>query len=212
MSATRLADRFLESDQHEGGGHSRWMVSYADFMTLLLVFFVALYAMQSKKEAPGTNSAKVTTESAGKQNPSRLADKMVKLLEKEGLSEQVSVGINKGHVELGIASAFLFQSGNAQLTEEEAALLKAVSSVLKKHPGPVRVEGHTDSQPISNGQYPSNWELSAARAASVVRVLQSAGIPASRLSAVGLADTQPALEGKGTARNRRVNLVLLDKL
>lgn len=212
MSGSRLADQFLESNQHEGGGQSRWMVSYADFMTLLLVFFVALYAMKSQQQPPPAQPAQQHSQTEGKGPATRLANKMVRLLEKEGLSDKVSVLLNQGHVELGISSAFLFTSGNAQLSEQETSLLEALASVLKKHPGPIRVEGHTDSQPISNGQYPSNWELSAARAASVVRALQAAGVSAAQLSAVGRADTQPAPGAKGSADNRRVNLVLLEPI
>lgn len=106
----------------------------------------------------------------------------------------------------------LFQSGRADIGSRGDALLRRLAPMLQYLAIPVTVEGHTDDVPIRSGMFPSNWELSAARAAAVVRRLIAEGLPADRLSAVGYADTRPQdsnLTADGRARNRRVSLSLI---
>ncbi len=111
-----------------------------------------------------------------------------------------------------LTDRILFDSGSAELRSQSGPLLSAVANMLKLRAGlPVSVEGHTDPVPIS-GRYPSNWELSTARAARVVRALVARGIPAQSLSATGYAWLHPIASNAtaaGRARNRRVEIVLL---
>lgn len=216
MRKLSLSDQYRqESAEDEASGRSRWMVSYADFMTLLMVFFVALYAIQSKREVPKEVIVTEPAVASEVKVPSGalIASKIQSALTKAQLSEFVKVTERAGVVELSISEGVLFGSGQAQLDEVAQALLAQVAQLLQPHKGGIRVEGHTDSLPISSAVYPSNWELSAARAAAVVRIFQVNGLDARKLSATGLADTRPVDESgtpEGYAANRRVSLVLLN--
>ena len=125
----------------------------------------------------------------------------------------VAVRRHEFWLEVEVKTDLLFASGEANLSDKAIPALDALASTLVKYPNPLRVEGHTDNRPIVTKTYPSNWELSAARAATVVRALQQEGLAAERLSAMGLADTRPKADNlteQGRALNRRVDLVLLD--
>ena len=119
---------------------------------------------------------------------------------------------SRGAVGIDIDAGLLFREGDAALSDEARALLTEVAQLLRDRPHQIRVEGHTDSKPIANARHASNWELSSARAAVVVRQLASAGIAEIRMSAVGMAANRPLARNdtvEGRARNRRVHLVLL---
>ena len=123
----------------------------------------------------------------------------------------VEVVEQPGRVELRIQDDILFAIGAAELQGPGQRLLDELYPLLAEHPGIVTVEGHTDSIPIATERFPSNWELSAARASGVVRYLIGRGLDASQLRAVGLADTRPVAENatpEGRAANRRVSLML----
>ena len=106
----------------------------------------------------------------------------------------------------------LFSSGEARLSRDALRALRAMSKTLARIPSHLQIEGHTDNIPIATTAYPSNWELSAARAASVVHFLARSGIEPWRMSAVGLGEHRPIAENgdeKGRAANRRVTIVVL---
>lgn len=129
----------------------------------------------------------------------------------EGMGDSVEVSTIAGHVQLRVKDNILFPTAEASLSASGAALLRELAARLADSDYRITVEGHTDNRPIDTWRYPSNWELSAARAAAVVRQLIDAGIHPQRLHAVGLADTQPITENDsvaGRAENRRVDLVL----
>lgn len=118
-------------------------------------------------------------------------------------------------VTLRIDDNLLFDSARAELTEQGRAVIGQLQQVLESFEGEISVEGHTDSLPIRNERFPSNWELSSARAISVLRFLQEQGIAQERMRAIGYAETRP-LESNdtvaGRAANRRVELLLRDGL
>lgn len=123
----------------------------------------------------------------------------------------VEVVEHPGRTELRIQDEILFSSGQADLQPEGQALLALLEPLLDEHDGLITVEGHTDNIPIATERFPSNWELSSARASGVVRYLQDQGLEAQRLRAVGRADTQPVASNntaRGRAENRRVALIL----
>jgi chemotaxis protein MotB len=128
------------------------------------------------------------------------------------LGKDVEVIINKQSVSFRVNSEILFATGQADLSAEGLAVLKRMAEVLVHAGYDITVEGHTDSVRVrSSAPYPSNWELSSARAGSVVRYLQANGIPKSHLKAVGYADSRPIADNRtpeGRARNRRVELVV----
>lgn len=127
------------------------------------------------------------------------------------LGSDVEVIRNERSVSFRIDSSILFASGQTELDPNGMQVLQRLAQVLAAVPHKIVVAGHTDTRTIRNARYPSNWELSGARAASVVRYLQQQGITGNRLSAVGLADTQPLGDNttlEGRAKNRRVELTL----
>lgn len=239
--------------RHESDNTDRWMVSYADFVTLLFAFFVVMYAMSSVNEGKyrvlsGSMTAvfKVTPKSPdpiqiGKENkaissskPSIEVIKPIKILPKtqrvyaremKQIAETVSGSVqplidqglikvtrNKLWVEIEMNSKILFSSADSELEEEAFPALKALAQVLKKIPNSIDVEGHTDNLPINNELFPSNWELSAARAASVVHLFTRYGVNPRRLSSIGYAEFRPIASNStaaGRLRNRRVKVVIL---
>jgi chemotaxis protein MotB len=126
--------------------------------------------------------------------------------------EGVKTGPVKNGLSLSLNENFLFSSGSAEISGKGTEILKTISEILRRADVSVRVEGHTDVTPIYSGKYPSNWELSLARAAEVVRWLAGKGeIAPERLSASGYADTRPLAPNdseRNRQLNRRVNIVL----
>lgn len=129
----------------------------------------------------------------------------------EQLGSDIEVIQNERSVSFRIDSSILFHSGQTDLDPKGLEVLKRLAGVLKGVPHRIIVVGHTDTRTIRNAWYPSNWELSGARAGSVVRVLQQQGIAAGRMTAMGMAGTQPLADNgtpEGRAKNRRVELTL----
>lgn len=129
----------------------------------------------------------------------------------EQLGSDIEVIRNERSVSFRIDSSILFHSGQTELDPRGLQALQRLARVLSGVPHRIIVAGHTDDRTIRNDRYPSNWELSGARAGSVVRYLQQQGISGSRLTAVGMADTQPLgnnASAEGRAKNRRVELTL----
>jgi chemotaxis protein MotB len=118
-------------------------------------------------------------------------------------------------VKVEINASVLFAPGDAKLADETSEALRAIAVVLKDDYRAIQVEGHTDSVPIRNALFPSNWELSAVRASSVVRLFADSGIAESRLTAVGRGPTQPVgdnASAEGRLRNRRVTVMIMSAL
>jgi len=131
-----------------------------------------------------------------------------------GYADQGLVTVTRegDRVVVQMLSQLLFDSGDARLSPQALTALRSVGQVLAGSPYPLRVEGHTDNQPISTPKFPSNWELSAARAASVVNYLARLGIAPRRMAAVGYGEYRPKADNRseaGRARNRRVTLVVM---
>jgi len=127
------------------------------------------------------------------------------------LRDRVEVAIHPGEVNLEISDSILFDRASAALTNEGLALLKDLAEALGGQPYPLSVEGHTDNIPIENARYPSNWELSSARAAVVTRKLIEQGIAPGMVRAIGYGATHPLADNstaEGRARNRRVSFIL----
>ena len=127
------------------------------------------------------------------------------------LGNDIEVVTNDSSVSFRISSEILFPSGQSDLNLGGLAVLHKLIPVLDSVPHKLIVAGHTDTQDIRSARFPSNWELSSARAGSVVRYLQANGIQPGRLAAIGYADTRPLADNatpEGRARNRRVELIL----
>ncbi|MEW6720406.1 MAG: OmpA family protein [Thermodesulfobacteriota bacterium] len=207
----------------------RWVVSYADFITLLFAFFTVMYAISrvdsdklgrfvgSTRAAFGPRTpqaAKPVIEGIAPVVPGAEEARRdaVRMLEMSGASGLVSVRPDARGLVLSMGEHVLFDAGRAAVKPSSGNALGAVAAVLRKSGCAAAVEGHTDSLPISNARFASNWELSAARATAVLaRLLEDHEVPPDRLSAAGYAEFRPVASNatpEGRARNRRVDVVL----
>ncbi|NJN69399.1 MAG: OmpA family protein [Nitrospira sp.] len=230
-------------EEHEN--HERWLVSYADFITLLFAFFVVMYSISSvnvgkyrtvsesiraalnpvvsppSSPAPftlGANKAALTAPDApgSKELVVRKLRNLVKSI--KAVPQMSMVRITEkvnGDIVITIPDQLLFNSGESAVRSEALPFLEGLSGALAELNRHTKVEGHTDNVPIRTAQFPSNWELSAARAVMVVRVLSELyGVPSNHLAAVGHADTRPLTENldpEQRAKNRRVEVVILEQ-
>lgn len=138
-------------------------------------------------------------------------DSVMANLTVQGLDKRLKVSQKAQGIHLEVRDNVLFAEASAELKPEGLRLLVSLAAILRQHQGIISVEGHTDNKPISSKQFPSNWELSSARATTVTRELITHGLDSSQLRAVGYADTRPLVNNstsKGRARNRRVSLIL----
>lgn len=220
-------------DSYSGG--LRWLLTYADMITLLLAFFIILY-VSSRVDAKKYNDLAASIRVAfGATLPSspiaqvgRGGEKlllpipdMVGMLMRR-FSRELKEEIRQGRVEIqrtekGIVLRFretvLFESGRAMLSDKAKQILDQVAASLRDVPNAIEVEGHTDSLPIRTHVFPTNWELSVVRATAVVRYLvEVRGLPPERLAARGMADNRPLVPEeklRGNLRNRRVEVHVL---
>lgn len=225
--------------------HERWLVSYADFITLLFAFFVVMYAVSrvdTKRVAQAEQSVRfamhfkgtggvgelpvfqgppseggcVSGLSSGSSSSTqiqsnvkavrkRLVKALKPLLSMRDDPALVQIRVEGNRLAVSLSAPSFFDPGRASLKPEALSVLDAVAAELAKLGRPVRVEGHTDDRPPNPSYWRDNWDLSAARAATVVSYLAATGpIPAERLSAVGYGSTRP-LASNDTAAGRRAN-------
>jgi chemotaxis protein MotB len=271
-----------EAPRGSGGGDERWLITYADMITLLLVLFIILYSMantdlekfqamaESLREgfgatAPGAaegiqgpGGSPIFDTSGGGESPLTLFPEnqtpisifefqqmlaglteggraageggelaqAIEAIVEQAMAEARRAGIDIGDLPAGVDVEFnergiriiayptqlWFESGSARLLPAGHAFLEALAGPLKRLTNRIEVQGHTDSVPINTVVYPSNWELSAGRAGSVIRYLEQLGLPPERMQAAGYADTMPVASNdtrQGRARNRRVEILVL---
>lgn len=239
--------------EEENDNNERWLISYADFITLLFALFVVLYALSSINEGKyrvlsnalgnafsnriipvqseriqplsllpirplplsNTKSRSVEELRHERERMTSIGRDILKVLAPLVGEGKVYVSQNGRGISVEINASVLFSPGDAKLTGKSEQVLRAVALVLRDDPHAIQVEGHTDVVPIKNASFPSNWELSAVRASSVVRLFIDGGINESRLTAVGHGPTQPISNNEtsdGRARNRRVEVTILSAL
>lgn len=230
---------------HGGGGHSsseRWLLTYADLITLLLVFFVVMFAMSQVDKAKYEKlkeslSTSMTVVGAGGRDVTmiqggtgvlpqenvivapeqleleRIARDVKEMAKEAGLEGQVETTMDKQGLVVSISNAGFFEPGEATLKGTVIPTLDRIARMLKAADHDLRVEGHTDNIPISTAKYPSNWELSAVRATSIVRFLvERHSLAPRRLSAAGYGEYYPKVPNDSEAhraQNRRVDIVIL---
>jgi chemotaxis protein MotB len=230
-------------EEHEN--HERWLVSYADFITLLFAFFVVMYSISSVNEgkfrvvsdsikaalnpivSPLSTSTPFTigdtkaltmspTIEVAKEPAVRRLRQIMRSLKNETHLEIIALKeLTNGDIVLTLPDTVLFRTGESALRSEARPFIQAISEVLIELDRYVRVEGHTDNVPIATVQFPSNWELSATRAVTVVRVLsEQYGVQANHLTAVGHADSRSLTDNltpENRAKNRRVEIVVQER-
>jgi chemotaxis protein MotB len=234
--------RYVEDNEN----HERWLISYADFITLLFAFFVVMYAVSvvnvgkykvlsdALGDAFGGRGAASKINTSVEVEPLPLANIIARKRAEEARRDRVRLDllarklnsvlkplVDSGKVRVtqtarGISveinASVLFDEGDAGLTGNARETLGAVAGLLKDDTHAIEVEGHTDTTPIANAAFPSNWELSAVRASTVVRLFAESGVPDRRLAAVGRGANQPIASNDdpiGRARNRRVAVTIL---
>ena len=248
--------RLAHVEEHEN--HERWLVSYADFITLLFAFFVVMYSLSTVNEgkyrvlsdslvsafrnvnvnargeqavsgsmapvaAPALPQLKskpvVSQQGAREEERKRQAREKMREMAKDimgvlaPLVREGKVSVTEGlkGITIEINASVLFPLGDARLQPAAVKALRAVAEVAATADFPIVVEGHTDPTPIATPQFPSNWELSGARASSVVRLFVESGVAAQRLTATGYGEQRPLVSNdtpEGRARNRRVTILI----
>ena len=264
----------MKKHKHEDHvNHEAWAIPYADLMTLLLAFFVVMYAVSVVNEGkyrvmsesiieafngnnkqiqpvhsnnatpsapvpakrsssttppslrphlavplptqalpPQMTQGSLTTRDAAQHNLQQIQDEVQQALQPLIDRSLVVVRRTQSWLEIEIRTDILFPSGVARLSSEADTTLRSVAGILAPFPNPLRVEGYTDDKPISNTVFPSNWELSAARAASVARLFAENGVDPNRMGIIGWGEFRPAADNaseEGRNRNRRVLVVVL---
>lgn len=218
--------------------HERWLVSYADFITLLFAFFVVLYAsaqIDKKKVGRLTESIHNAFQQMGafpprstaavrqlnaprastirKDELSLMQEQLRLALAQELARDEVSIYRDKDGLVVSLREVGFFDSGSSDIRPQAKAAFGRVAEILQRHSRRLRIEGHTDNLPIHNRRFASNWELSTARSTEVVRLLvEQYGYPPDSLSASGYGEFHPVADnstGDGRQANRRVDLVVL---
>ena len=250
----RSATRRRSASTH--ASHERWLVSYADFITLLFAFFVVMFATShadrakaqqvsdSVRKALNNSDLRAVTlailgsaarangpdktqppiaapaiKPAAAQPVPQIAEltPSLKLLT-EQLADEIRAGKVQIHMEarglvISFQQAALFPSGQDEIARDTWPSIGKIAAAMKEISNPVRLEGHTDSMPIHNARFRSNWELSAARSIALLDLFTDHfGVPAEKLSISGYADNDPTASNEteeGRARNRRVDIVFL---
>lgn len=233
--------------------HDRWLVSYADFITLLFAFFVVMFATAQTDSAKsravsesvtkalagdsfksafamllgGTRDAKghgIAARpappggklSVGDNSGLTLAELMPILsqaLQREIQSGRLALHMSSRGLTISFTQTALFPSGEDEIAPDFYPTIKTIADAMNKVMNPARAEGHTDSVPIHNSRFRSNWELSAARSIALVERLDNFGVARERLSIAGYADTAPIDNNdteEGRRNNRRVDIVILN--
>ena len=221
------------SEHHEEHPDERWLVSYSDMITVLMILFIMLYAASSvnisKYHAIQKSTAKalghdpvadtppvgpkpdprvtVPPKDPAKTTVTDPADRIVKALRRQvraaHLAGVVEVSRESRGVVIRFSDRVLFDPGSATLTGQGRGVLTSLSPVLRRQRYPLVIEGHTDNQPIRTSRYPSNWELSTNRSTAVLHQLVTDSIPGRQMSAAGYADTHPRASNATSAGRAR---------
>jgi chemotaxis protein MotB len=216
----------------------RWLLTYADLITLLLAFFILLYSMSrfdAEKFKSLSNALRSVLRGASASplphetimmmddpgnGPIKTGDlnflksHIDELLVEKGLTDKISATVEDRGLVIRISESAFFDLGSADLKDQAKGILDLFGSVLSEIPNHVRIEGHTDNLPIKNEKYPSNWELSTYRATTCIRYLiETYGMKPDRISAMGYSEYRPIAGNdtpEGRNQNRRVDIVVLN--
>ena len=240
--------------QHSAPNHERWLVSYADFITLLFAFFVVMFATAKtdtakaqavsdsvkralqgeslqttvaillggrsdvktpgKGQKPGAGAAKLESGNTSGMTLAELLPILSSELQQEIRNGRLALRMTSRGITISFTQAALFPSGGDEIAPDFYPTIQKLSDAMKQVTNPVRAEGHTDSIPIHNSRFRSNWELSAARSIALVQLFTQFGVARERLSIAGYADTAPIDNNdteEGRQKNRRVDVVILNE-
>ncbi|MBI3582749.1 MAG: OmpA family protein [Nitrospinae bacterium] len=205
----------VEEGYEDGEETAIWALSFSDMIIQLMVFFVLLLSI-SVPNAEQFNAVMEQLQSKFKKTvePTKLEavqEQIEKLIVDENLSKDVHLTSDTRGIVLFASGDLFFKSGESELNAEIKYFLDNINDTIKDVPYKLLVEGHTDDTPIKTERFPSNWELSSARASSVVKYFIEKGVAPVRLSAVGYAEYKPRFPKtpENRPKNRRVEIVIL---
>lgn len=213
----------IRRNRRLSAGTDRWMVSWADLLTLLFASMVVLYASAARNGFPAVIKASVSKPVSIAVKPApRVEDELASPFNRlrESLSHEIEesklqVSMETRGIVVSLKDQSYFKSGSDEITPAAIESIGAVAAVIREVPNSVRLEGHSDSVPIHTSRFRDNWSLSAARSAAVLSLLESRfDIPAGRLAIAAYADNKPVAANEsveGRARNRRVDIVILSQ-
>ena len=226
-----------DSDHEEEGGSDRYLITYADLITLLLGLFIILYAisnvdatkyekmMTAMGSVFGSEKFRIDTQISSSLpsaadmviNPmDLLRQDLNEIININELNNSVTIENNQRGVTIRILDDILFPSGEAELRTNAQEVLKLVAGIIKELPNDIRVEGHTDNISINSAKYPSNWHLSIARALNTAYYLiQTENINPDKVSVVGYSEYNPIENNatpEGRAKNRRVDIIVINNV
>ncbi|MGL5641825.1 MAG: OmpA/MotB family protein [Paraclostridium sp.] len=229
--------KYVEEEEHEN--HERWLLSYADFITLLMIFFIIMYAMSNLNKAKyeklttalnqamgdGSAIADIGSKMGGEignglsedEKLKKIKENLDKYLKDNHLSDSVSTTIEKRGLVVSFKDSLFFDSGKAEVRPEQVDKLIKISKIINQSivgDNYIRVEGYTDSVPVHNEVYKSNWDLSVMRASNVAQILiNKADIKPERISAIGYGEYRPKADNStenGKSINRRVDILIMN--
>ncbi len=228
-----------ESHEMESAGMMRWLLTYADMLTLLFALFVILYSMSQVDQeklrqlamalgnafgvkgqvsilnSGATTDTKPVTMEKSQVQLTTTMQKVQKWILQQKLERDVKVRFNeRGLVISLMTDKVLFNSGSAAILPKTKLILSDLAEIIKQTTNPLVIEGHTDDMPVNNpdAKYKDNWEISTARAVAVLKYLETKGVSPDRMSAAGYAEYKPLvpnIDEITRAKNRRIDIVLL---
>lgn len=212
---------------------NRWVISYADFVTVLVAVFMVLWIGSNLNISDNISDKKIVqnTQKQEQTGPNHLIDgvknpsdsKEIKIIEFEKTASDLNIALkdkkqtqiikNDAKITIRLSEGVLFDEGSAIIKADSAQTLDILADELKKNNKQIQIEGHSDNLPVVGGKYSSNWELSSARAINILNYLISKGVDKTRLSAIGYADNKPVAQNnteEGRSKNRRVDIVIIN--
>lgn len=228
--------------EEEPENHERWLLSYADFITLLMIFFIIMYSMSEMDKSKynelasafsmemgggGTGileggsgdgeTTEATKEQTEEERQEEVKETIDAYIDTSELNDSVTTSIEERGLVLSFNDALFFDSGNAEIKADQQNKFVDIGKLLNQpalKESFIRVEGHTDSVPVSNPHYKSNWDLSALRASNVAQIIiNDSGISPNRVSVIGYGEYRPKADNKtneGRLENRRVDILILN--
>jgi chemotaxis protein MotB len=199
-----LNESFTSDEEQQYDSTHLWVISYSDFMTILMIFFLMLFAHRVWAKKIFWEDQRVAQLRAVQESQKGMVQRLTRL---------ASVEVQAQRIDIHLPDALLFESGHADLKDSAHDLLRQISPDLAAFKGEIVVEGHTDNQPLGrHNKFASNWELSVARAFSVIRSLTQDGVDPEHLSARGYGAYRPRAPNdtaEHRAENRRIEIVLM---
>lgn len=195
----------LENELNRG---ALWAITYGDMMSYLMIFFLILFSLLASKNVVSQFSMTAIEEEFGKDT-----ELTNEIFSKHGIQQIARVEISENKITINFEEPVLFDPGSDRLKKSSHKYLKKLAAVLKDIPNPIQIEGHTDNTPVGiHSPFKSNWELSAARAFSVLKFLTERGVVPEKLSAVGYGEFKPIRSNdipEGRKANRRIEINIL---